>query len=83
VKSIDGAANVWLAFSIPAGANAKQRPVVVDADGAPPVSCLDLPAILRGLWVRQVVSKERVRQLLRFIETEQGMVIKNKDAIFD
>jgi hypothetical protein len=44
---------------------------------------LDLPAILRGLWVRQVVSKERVRQLLRLIETEQGMVIKNKDAIFD
>ena len=28
------------------------------------------------------VSKERVRQLLRLIETEQGMVIKNRDAIF-
>jgi predicted nucleic acid-binding protein len=47
------------------------------------IPCLDLPAILRGLWVRQVVSKERVRQLLRLIETEQGMAIKNKDAIFD
>jgi predicted nucleic acid-binding protein len=46
------------------------------------VPCLDLPAILRGLWVRQVVTKERVRQLLRLIETEQGMVIKNKEAIF-
>ena len=47
------------------------------------IPCLDLPAILRGLWVRQVVSKEWVRQLLRRIETEQGMVIKNKDAIFE
>ncbi len=47
------------------------------------IPCLDLPAILRGLWVRQVVSKERVRQLLRLIETEQGMVLKNKDAIFE
>jgi predicted nucleic acid-binding protein len=47
------------------------------------IPCLDLPAILRGLWVRHVVSKERVRQLLRLIETEQGMVIKDKDAIFE
>ena len=29
------------------------------------IPCLDLPAILRGLWVRQVVSKERIKQLLR------------------
>jgi hypothetical protein len=29
------------------------------------------------------VNKDRVRQLLRLIQTEQGMVIKNKDAIFD
>jgi predicted nucleic acid-binding protein len=47
------------------------------------IPCLDLPAILRGLWVRQVVSKERVRQILRLIETEQGMVVTNKDAIFE
>ncbi len=47
------------------------------------IPCLDLPAILRGLWVRQVMSKEQVRQLLRQIETEQGMVIKNKEAIFE
>jgi hypothetical protein len=44
---------------------------------------LSLPTILRGLWMRQVLSKERVRQLVRLIETEQGMVIKNKDAIFE
>ncbi len=29
------------------------------------------------------MSKEQVRQLLRQIETEQGMVIKNKEAIFE
>ncbi len=34
------------------------------------IPCLDLPAILPGLWVRQVASKERVRQLLHLIETE-------------
>ena len=39
------------------------------------IPCLDLPAILRGLWMRQVATKERVRQLVRRIETEQGMVI--------
>lgn len=46
------------------------------------IPCLDLPAILRALWVRQVVGKERVRQLVHLIETERGMVIKGKDAIF-
>jgi predicted nucleic acid-binding protein len=47
------------------------------------IPCLDLPAILRGLWVRQVLSKKQVRQLVSHIETEQGMVLKNKDAIFE
>ena len=32
------AANIWLAFSIPVGANAKRRPAVVDADAPLPVS---------------------------------------------
>lgn len=33
--------------------------------------------------MRQVATKERVRQLVRRIETEQGMVIKNKDVLFE
>ena len=45
-------------------------------------SCLDLPEILRALWVRRVATKQEVRQLLERIETEQGMVMKNKEAIF-
>ena len=46
------------------------------------IPCLDLPGILRALWVRHVLTKKQVRELLRQIETEQGMVIKNKDEIF-
>ena len=41
-----------------------------------------LPAILRGLWMEHVLTKQQVRELLRKIETEQGMVVKNRDAIF-
>jgi len=33
------------------------------------------------LWVRKVLTKKKVRDLIRQIETEQGMVIKNKDEI--
>ena len=46
------------------------------------IACLDLPGILRALWVRQVLSKNQVRELLRQIEAEEGLVIKNKDEIF-
>src|SRR5688572_8560539 len=42
------------------------------------IACLDLPAILRALWLRKVVGKKQVKQLIRQIETERGMVIKNK-----
>ena len=45
------------------------------------IPCLDLPAILRALWVRKILSKKKVALLIRQIETEQGMVIKNKDQI--
>lgn len=45
------------------------------------IPCLDLPAILRALWIRKVLSKAKVKGLIRQIETEQGMVIKNKDEI--
>ncbi len=45
------------------------------------IPCLDLPGILRALWVRKVLSKKKVKELIRQIETEQGMVIKNKDEI--
>ena len=46
------------------------------------IACLDIPEILRALWVRQVLSKTQVRDLLRQIETEEGLVIRNKDEIF-
>jgi predicted nucleic acid-binding protein len=47
------------------------------------ISCLDLPACLRALWVRKVIAKKDVKKLLRNIESEQGMVIKNKERIFE
>ncbi len=46
------------------------------------IPCLDLPSILRGLWREHVLTKQQVRELLRQIETEQGIVVKNRDAIF-
>lgn len=46
------------------------------------IACLDLPGILRALWVRHVLSKKRVQELLRQIEAEEGIVIKNKSEIF-
>jgi predicted nucleic acid-binding protein len=45
------------------------------------IPCLDLPEILRALWVRKVLTKKKVKQLIGQIETEQGMVIKNKEEI--
>ena len=46
------------------------------------IPCLDLPTILRGLWKEHVLTKQQARELLRRIETEQGMVVKNRVAIF-
>lgn len=46
------------------------------------IACLDLPTILRGLWLRQVIGKEEVRALITRIEQEPGMVIKRKEEIF-
>ncbi len=46
------------------------------------IACLDLPGILRALWVRQILPKQRVKELLVQIEAEEGMVVKNKDDIF-
>ncbi len=46
------------------------------------IACLDLPGALRAFWLRNVLSKKKVRELIRQIETEQGMVIKNKEEIF-
>jgi predicted nucleic acid-binding protein len=51
--------------------------------GSHGVPCLDLPSCLRALWVRKVITKKEVRKLLRRIETELGMVIKNKERIFE
>ena len=45
------------------------------------IPCLDLPTILRAFWVRKVLNKKKVKELIRQIETEQGMVITNKDEI--
>ena len=43
--------------------------------------CLDLPGILRALWVRKLLTKKKVSALIRKIEMEQRMVIKNKEEI--
>ena len=45
------------------------------------VICLDLPGILRALWVRKLLTKKKVSALIRKIEMEQRMVIKNKEEI--
>jgi predicted nucleic acid-binding protein len=47
------------------------------------IPCLDLPGILRALWVQKVLPKKKVKLLLKKIETEQGMVIKNQEQIFE
>lgn len=43
----------------------------------------DLPLLRRLLqvWVRKVLNKKKVNELIRRVETEQGMVIKDKDEI--
>lgn len=46
------------------------------------ILCLDLPELLRAIWVTGVRPKEVVRELLSRIETEQGMVIKRKEDVF-
>lgn len=46
------------------------------------IPCLDLPGILRALWVRNILSKKQVRELLRQIETAEGLLIKHKEEIF-
>ena len=33
------------------------------------------------VWVRKVQNKKKVNELIRRVETDQGMVIKNKDEI--
>ena len=45
------------------------------------IRCLDLADVLRALCVRKVLSKKKVTELIRQIETEQGMIIKNKEQI--
>jgi len=46
------------------------------------IPCLDLPGILRAFWLQKVLTKKKVKELIRQIETEQGMVIKNQEEIF-
>jgi predicted nucleic acid-binding protein len=45
------------------------------------IPCLDLPELLRALWQRGVCSKQEVRELIQRIETEKGMVLKDKQNI--
>jgi len=45
--------------------------------------CRHLPGILRDLWTRGTTTKSTVKGLIEKIETEQGMVIKNKSAILE
>ena len=43
----------------------------------------NLPLLRRLLqvWVRKVLNKKKVNELIRRVETEQGRVIKNMDEI--
>ena len=47
------------------------------------IACRDLPGILRDLWVRGVATKTVVKELIVAMESEQGMVIKNRNAILE
>lgn len=46
------------------------------------ITVYDLPMLLRAIWENEILSKEKVRQLVIEIETKENMVIKNKDLIF-
>lgn len=45
------------------------------------VRCLDLAAILRAIWIRNVATRNEVADLIRTMEMTEGLVIKNKQEI--
>lgn len=45
------------------------------------IVCLDLPEILRAMWVQRAATKIEVRKLIDDIERENGMVISNSAEI--
>lgn len=46
------------------------------------VAVYDLPQLLRALWRKKIVSKKRVHQILERMEQAEGIVVKNREAIF-
>jgi predicted nucleic acid-binding protein len=45
------------------------------------LACLDLPGLLRALWQQGVCSKSTVRVLIQEIETQEGLVFKDKAEV--
>jgi hypothetical protein len=41
----------------------------------------DLPIILRAFWVRKILSRQKVKELIQEIELKENMVINNKENI--
>ena len=46
------------------------------------VEVFDLPEVLRACWKLRVCTKQKVRQLVASIETQEGLIIKHKVEIF-
>ena len=47
------------------------------------VACLDLPALLRMLWRRGIVSKAKVRTMMRRMREIEGIVFAHPSEILD
>lgn len=46
------------------------------------IDCLSLNELLRILWRENILSKEKVKELIDEIETKDKIIIMNKDEIF-
>ena len=46
------------------------------------MSCFDLRAVLRYIWIRRVASQQQVRQLMRRMTEREGVVFKNPERVF-
>lgn len=46
------------------------------------IPCLDLPGILRALWMQGHCSKREIRDIVTEMERREGIVFKDRESIF-
>ena len=56
---------------------------VVNYCRAQGITCFDLRAVLRYIWIRQIASQLQVRQLMRRMTEREGIVFKNAERVFE